>query len=87
MGLVYGSIARGTLVATIMSLLLAACGGGDGSDPSTTTLAPTEMSQTPTPSVRATLDAQIVGRWEGGPTCQVLVRALTQAGLRDFVAE
>ena len=87
MGLGYPSIARGTLVATIMSLLLAACGGGDGSDPSNTTLAPTEMSQTPTPSVNATLDAQIVGRWEGTPTCQVLVRALTQAGLRDFAAE
>jgi hypothetical protein len=85
MGLGYRSIERGTLVATIMSLLLAACGGGDGSDPSTSTLA--EMSQTPTPSVNATLDAQIVGRWEGGPTCQVLVRALTHAGLRDFAAE
>ena len=71
MGLAYRSIARGTVVATIMSLLLAACGGGDGSDPSNTTLAPSETSQTPTSSVDATLNPQVVGRWEGTPTCQI----------------
>jgi hypothetical protein len=71
-----------------MSLVLAACGERDGSDSTNTALAPMETSQAPTASVRASLGAHtIVGQWERTPTCQELVGALTQAGLREFVAE
>jgi hypothetical protein len=82
------SIVRGTLVATTMSLLLAACGGGNGSNSPNTALTPTEVSQTPTASMGATLGADtIVGGWERARTCQELARALTRAGLGDFAAE
>jgi hypothetical protein len=80
------SIVRGSLLATAVSLVLAACGGGGGTtgqvaSSAPPTVAPQSVSPSPSPL------SPLVGQWELKRTCAAIVGALTKAGLKDLIPQ
>ena len=70
------SIARWTLVAAAMSLVLAACGGGDGSTEAAGS--PTAAAATDEPGSQ---DDPLEGEWRAEFTCEDSLRAIERSGL------
>ena len=70
MRLGYRSIARGTLVAAAMSLVLAACGGGSGTTEEETPQTPAATSE------RTGQEDPLEGEWRAEYSCKDSVRAI-----------
>lgn len=76
MRLRYGSIARWTLLAAAMSLVLAACGGGEG----TTQAAGSPSAAASTDEAGSQVDP-LEGEWRAEFSCEHALRAIERSGL------
>jgi hypothetical protein len=69
------SIVRGSLLATAVSLVLAACGGGGGTTGQVASSAPATPQAAPNPPATTSADP-LQGDWRNESTCQDSLRAL-----------